>query len=217
MSQQHFGPGEGLSGPALIVNPHLLNISFCFTVRTADQRVSFMATTHSVGSGDYIRPYRNVRIKHFPVTVSQTILRGDAVKLAGAGLEQRIKIGVVSETTGYVGIAAEDITTTATHDAVKDRIAVWLATEDAEFIGRTVSDDTVDFSDIGVGVALDIDSDNSIWVVETDDVTAEIVRVLEYLDPTTKNVQTAEGDTSALCVFKFLPGATIWGQGIVQA
>ena len=94
-----------------------------------------MATTFSVGSGDYIRPYRNVTIKHFPVTISQTIKRGDAVKLAGAGLENRIKIGVVTETSGYVGIAAEDITTTGTHNAATDKIAVWQATESAEFIG----------------------------------------------------------------------------------
>ncbi len=176
-----------------------------------------MATTFSVGSGDYVRPWRNVRIKHFPVTVSQTIVRGAAVKLAGAGLENRIKIGVVTETSGYVGFAAESITTTSTHNPVTDTIAVWLGTEDAEFIGRTVSDDAVDFTDIGVGVALDIDATNGIWVVETDDVTAEVVRVLEYLDPVTRNRQATEGDTSALCVFKFLPGATIHGQGVVLA
>jgi hypothetical protein len=142
--------------------------------------------------------------------VSQTIRRGDAVKVAGAGLENRIKIGVVSETTGYVGIAAEAITTTATHDAVVDRIPVWLATPDAEFIGHTVSDDVVDFTDIGVRVALDIDSTNNIWVVETDDVTAEVVYVLGYLNPTTRDKQATEGDTSALCVFKFIPGASIY-------
>lgn len=169
-----------------------------------------MATTFTVGSGDYIRPYRNVRIQHFPVAVSQTIRRGDAVKKAGAGLENRIKIGVVSETSGYVGIAAADITTTATHNAVTDRIPVWLATPEAEFIGRSVVDDAVDFTDIGVNVALDIDATNNIWVVETDDVTAEIVQVLQFLDPVTKNVQATEGDTSALVVFKFIPGASIY-------
>jgi hypothetical protein len=176
-----------------------------------------MATTFGVSSGDYIRPYRNVRVAHFPVAVSQTIVRGAAVKLAGAGVENRIKIGVVTETSGYVGFAAESITTTSTHVSATDKIAVWLATENAEFIGRTVSDDPVDFSDIGVGVALDIDATNAIWVVETDDVTAEVVRVLSYLDPVTKNPQVAEGDSSVLCVFKFLPGASIYGQGVVLA
>jgi hypothetical protein len=163
-----------------------------------------MATTFGVSSGDYIRPYRNVRVAHFPVAVSQTIVRGAAVKLAGAGVENRIKIGVVTETSGYVGVAAESITTTSTHvPATKKR--------------STVSDDPVDFSDIGVGVALDIDATNAIWVVETDDVTAEVVRVLSYLDPVTKNPQVAEGDSSVLCVFKFLPGASIYGQGVVLA
>lgn len=169
-----------------------------------------MATTFAVSSGDHIRPFRNCKVRHFPVAVSQTIVRGAAVKLAGAGLENRIKIGVVTETSGYVGIAAESITTTATHNPVTDKIAVWMATPEAEFIGRTVSDDAVDFSDIGVNVALDIDATNAIWVVETDDVTAEVVTVLGYRNPITNNVQATEGDTSALCVFKFMPGASIF-------
>lgn len=169
-----------------------------------------MATTFAVGSGDYIRPFRNVRVQHFPVAVSQTIRRGDQVKLAGAGVENRIKIGVVTETSRIVGIAAASITTTSTHVPATDKIPVWLATPDAEFIGRTVSDDAVDFTDIGVNVAMDIDATNNIWVIETDDVTAEVVQVLQYLDPITKTPQTAEGDTSVLCVFKFMPGASIY-------
>ena len=169
-----------------------------------------MATTFTVSSGDHVRPWRNVRIRHFPVAVSQTIVRGDAVKIAGAGVENRIKIGVVTETSGYVGFAAESITTTSTHVAKTDKIAVWLAEPEAEFIGRTVSDDAVDFTDIGVNVAMDIDATNAIWVVETDDVTADIVRVLGYRDGLTMNVQATEGDTSAWCVFKFIPGASIF-------
>ena len=57
---------------------------------------------------------------------------------------------------------------------------------------------------------LEIDATNSITRVQTDGVTYETVVVLEYRNPTTGNLQTSEGDTNALCIFKFLPGASIF-------
>lgn len=173
--------------------------------------------TFTVGTGDYIKPHRNVTFKEFPVSVSQTVLVGSVLQKAGAGLENRVILSTDTVTTGIVGVAMEAITTTATHNAKTDKVLVALATPEAEFIGRTVADDAVDFSDIGVRVSLEIDATNSITRVETDDTTNETVRVLEYLDPVTRNQQATEGDVSALCVFKFIPGATIWGEGTVLA
>lgn len=176
-----------------------------------------MATTFGVGTGDYLMPWRNHRLRRYPVAVSQTVLLGSVLKLAGAGLENRVVLSTDSTTSGIVGIAMEAITTTGTHNAATDQVLVALATEDAEFIGTTVADDPVDFSDIGVRVELEIDATNSITRVETDGVTNEVVQVLEYLNPTDHNVQATEGDTNAKCVFKFIPGATIWGAGTVLA
>jgi hypothetical protein len=176
-----------------------------------------MATTFGVGTGDYIRPWRNVRLREYPVSISQTVLIGSVLKLAGAGLENRVILSTDTTTTGIVGVAMEAITTTGTHNAATDKVLVALATPDAEFIGTTVADDVVDFSDIGVNVSLEIDAANSITRVETDDVTNETVKVLEYLNPTNHNVQATEGDTSAKAVFRFIPGATVWGTGIVLA
>jgi len=176
-----------------------------------------MATVFTVSSGDYIRPLRNVRVKEFPVHVSQTVLKGSVLQKGGAGYENRVILSTDTVTSGIVGVAMEAITTTATHNAVTDRVLVALATPEAEFIGRTVADDTVDFTDIGVNVSLEIDATNSITRVETDDVTYETVKVLEYLDPVTRNKQATEGDTSVWAVFKFIPGATIWGVGTVLA
>lgn len=176
-----------------------------------------MATTFSVGTGDYIQPYRNVTIREYPVSVSQTVLVGSVLKVAGAGLENRVILSTDTTTSGIVGVALEAITTGATHNAKTDKVLVALATPEAEFIGRTVADDAVDFTDIGVRVSLEIDATNSITRVETDDVTNETVRVCQYLDPVTRNVQATEGDTSVWCVFKFIPGATIWGEGTVLA
>jgi hypothetical protein len=132
------------------------------------------------------------------------------LQLAGAGYENRLILGTDTVTSGYVGVAAEALTTTATHNAVTDHVPVWLATPDAEFIGRTVADDTVDFTDIGVNVELELDATYSITRVQTDGTTYEVVRVLQYLNPVTKNVQATEGDTSVWCVFKFIPGASIY-------
>lgn len=173
--------------------------------------------TFGVGSGDYIVPWRNTTIKRFPVSISQTVLVGSVLQKAGAGLENRVILSTDTVTSGIVGIALEAITTTGTHNAATDHVLVALATPEAEFAGRTVADDAVDFTDIGVRVSLEIDATNSITRVETDDVTNETVRVLQYLDPVTRNVQATEGDVNALCIFKFIPGATIWGEGTVLA
>lgn len=176
-----------------------------------------MATTFTVGTGDYIQPWRNVTFREYPVHTSQTVLVGSVLQKAGAGFENRVILSTDTVTSGIVGVAVEAITTTGTHNAKTDKVLVACATADAEFIGRTVADDPVDFTDIGVRVSLEIDATNSITRVETDDTTNETVQVCAYLDPVTRNTQATEGDTSALCVFKFLPGATIWGVGTVLA
>lgn len=173
--------------------------------------------TFTVGTGDYIVPWRNVTIRQFPVGVSQTVLIGSVLQKGGAGVENRVILSTDTVTTGIVGVALEAITTTSTHNAATDKVLVAIATPEAEFAGRTVADDAVDFSDIGVRVSLEIDATNLITRVETDDVTNETVRVLEYRNPVTRDVQATEGDTSALCIFKFIPGATIFGEGTVLA
>ncbi|MCR4339556.1 MAG: hypothetical protein NUW01_06680 [Gemmatimonadaceae bacterium] len=174
-----------------------------------------MATTYTVSSGDYIRPLNKCILKEFPVHTSQTVLKGSVLQKAGGGYENRVILSTDSITSGIVGVAAEAITTTATHVAATDKVLVWVADEKTEFIGRTVADDAVDFTDIGVRVSLEIDGTNSITRVETDDVTNECVAVLRYLTPGTMNVQATEGDVSVWAVFKFLPGATIYNATVL--
>lgn len=176
-----------------------------------------MATTFTPSTGDYIKPWRNVTLKRFPVGVSQTVLLGSVLQKGGAGVENRVILSTDSVTSGIVGVAMEAITTTGTHNAKTDHVLVALATPEAEFVGVTIAEDAVDFTDLGVRVSLEIDATYSITRVETDDVTNETVMVMEYLDPITRNRQPTEGDTSVLCVFRFLPGASIWGPGTVLA
>jgi hypothetical protein len=173
--------------------------------------------TFGVSAGDVIVPFNKPVLREFPVSVSQTVLIGSVLQKGGAGLENRVILSTDTITSGIVGIAMEAITTTGTHNARTDKVLVACAVPGATFAGRTVADDAVDFTDIGVRVSLEIDATNSITRVETDDVTNETVKVLQYINPETRNVQATEGDVNALCVFQFLPGATIFGEGTVLA
>lgn len=171
--------------------------------------------TYTVSTGDYIRPWKNTVIKRLPVHVSQTVLIGSIVQKGGAGYENRVILSTDTVVANIYGVALEAITTTATHNAATDHVLVALATPDAQFIGRTVADDAVDFSDIGVNVECEIDATYSITRVETDQTTYETVKVLEYLTPVTMERQATEGDVSVWCVFQFIPGASIYGAGII--
>jgi hypothetical protein len=173
--------------------------------------------TFGVGSADYIKPHNKPYLRRYPVSISQTVLVGSVLKVAGAGLENRVILSTDTTTSGIVGVALEAITTTGTHVPATDHVLVACAVPGALFEGRTIAEDAVDFTDIGVRVSLEIDATNSITRVETDDVTNESVQVLAYLDPVTRNTQATEGDVNALCIFKFIPGATIWGEGTVLA
>ena len=173
--------------------------------------------TYTVSAGDYLRPWMEYEIKEFPVHVSQTVLQGSVLQKAGAGYENRVILSTDTVSSGIVGVALEAITTTATHDAKTDKVLVALAKPGCRFLARTVADDAVDFTDIGVAVELEIDATNSITRVQTDGTTYEIVKVLEYRTPVTMEVQATEGDVSAWCVVEFIPGATVWSTGIVLA
>ena len=164
-----------------------------------------MATTFAVSSKDYARPWKNVRIQHFPEGASSTFKRGEVVIKGGAGVENRVIIAADNPTSAVLGIAAADASGTT-----GAKVPVWLATPEAEFIIRTISTDPVDFTDIGTLRAVEKDATNVIWVVDTSDASNDSVVCLQYLDPRTKEVQTTEGDTSVWVVIKFVPAATVW-------
>ena len=141
--------------------------------------------TISVSSGSYIRPYRNVRTKQFKVDVSQTIRVGDILVLsADADEGNRVKKAGADPATdrSIVGVAAEAITTGATHNAVTDRVLVWLATGDAEFLVHYGDTQALDNDDISVEYGVVLDSTNNIWRLDDTETTAKVFRVLELID-----------------------------------
>lgn len=151
--------------------------------------------TISVGSNSYVRPYRNVRIRHFRVDVSQTIRRGDLMILdPTADQGNRINKAGADPTTdrAIVGFAAEAITTDATGSAA-DVIPVWLATGEAEFIAHVQDTGVIDNNDISVEYGVVNDATNNIWRVDRSETTAKVVRVLELYD--------ADGDTNGRVIF----------------
>lgn len=153
-----------------------------------------------------IRPYRFCEIRHFPEDAGQTFKRGEVLIQGGAGLENKVKVAGNNPTSAIVGIAAENASGTT-----GNKVAVYLAKPDAEFVGYIDGTDAVDFSDIGSPRALEDQSTEEVWTVETDDAGNDSVVPTQYLDATTRTPLTAEGGTEALVVFRFIRAATIWG------
>ena len=140
--------------------------------------------TLTVGSRNYVRPFRNCRVRHFRVDASQTIVVGDLVVLSTDADEgNRINKSGADPTTDrkIVGFAAEAITTGAS-PAATDTIPVWLATGDAEFIGHVQDTGAIDNDDISTEYGMVNDSTNGIWRVDRTETTAKLVRVLELYD-----------------------------------
>jgi hypothetical protein len=141
--------------------------------------------TISVSSGSYIRPYRNVRVRRFPVAVSQTILVGDPIILSTTtDLGQRVaKAGTDPATDrSFIGFACEAITTTSTYVAATDKVLVWLATQEAEFLVHCENAAAIDNDDIGVEYGIVADATNLIYRLDRSETSAKIFRVLELVD-----------------------------------
>lgn len=142
--------------------------------------------TLTVSSGDFIRPYKGRgKIKWFPVAASQTILVGTPVQLSTTSDKgNEIKKSAADPTTdrGLVGFAAEAITTGASVSATTDRIPVWVASGENEFIVRAQDTGTLDNDDISVEYGIVEDSTNGIWRLDRSETSAKVFRVLELLD-----------------------------------
>lgn len=160
----------------------------------------------ALSAGNIIRPYRHVEIRHFPEAAAQSFKKGEVLIKGGAGVENSVQVASDAPTSGIVGIAAEDASGTT-----GNKVAVYCAKPDAEFVSFIDGTDAVDFTDIGVPKALEDQTSLEIWTVETDNDAADAVVPIQYLDATTRTPLTAEGGTEALIVFRFIRAATIWG------
>jgi hypothetical protein len=166
-----------------------------------------MASLGGVSSGDFIRPWRNCTLRHFPEAASQTFKKGDPLIQDSASTENRVKIAGDNPTSVIVGIAAEDAT-----GVTGNKVGVFLAEPHAEFVARGDATTGCNFTQLFTAVALEIDATNAIWRAETDDAGNDSIIVLEFRDPVTREVLTTEGGTDPLVVFRFKEAATVYGQ-----
>jgi hypothetical protein len=162
-----------------------------------------MATTFNVGSGDYVRPYRNVRIQHFPEAASQTFKRGEPLIMDAAGTENRVRIASTSPTTLIVGIAAADAS-----GVTSTMIPVWCATQDAEFKITGKAAQAMDYTDLGVGLEIEKDATNVIWIVDNTNTSADALVPLSILAP------AVQGDFRGYYVVRFAAAASYWMQTV---
>jgi hypothetical protein len=140
--------------------------------------------TLTVSSGSYIRPYRLFRIRHFRVNINQVIKLGDPVVLSvTADQGDRIALAGADPAVdrGFVGFAAEAMTTGATVTA-DNKIPVWLATQDSEFLVHVANGQALDADDISLEYGIVYDATNLIWRLDKTETTAKIFRVLELKD-----------------------------------
>jgi hypothetical protein len=167
-----------------------------------------MATTFTPSAGNIIRPYGRSKVKHFPEAASQTFKRGYPVIMDAASTENRIKVAADNPTAAIVGIAAEDASGTT-----GNKVAVWLAKPEYQFLVTTVASDPVDFTDRGACRALQAHASLAIWVVDTTDAGNDSVVIEDYINPVTMELQSTEGDSEVYAVVHFDPKATIYGAG----
>lgn len=159
-----------------------------------------MATT-PVGSLSYIRPYKagKTYTRQFAVDTSQTIRIGDILVLSTDSDEgNRVKKASADPTTdrAIVGVAAEAVTTGSTFAAATDKVLVWVADGNQQFIAHVQDAETLDNDDISVEFGTVLDSTNNIWRVDTSETSAKVFRVLELVD--------AHGDTNGRVVVMFI-------------
>lgn len=148
----------------------------------------------SVGPGNYMRPYRNVRIEHFPEGANQSFVVGDVLVLdTTADQGHRVVKGGL-DPTNIVGIAAEKASGVA-----GNMVAVWVADEEGEFVAHAGDAQAVDNDDVGDSFGIVNDTTNNIWRVDRADTTNTRVRVVKLLD--------SHGTVNGRLIIKFLNSA----------
>lgn len=161
-----------------------------------------MAVTYTHSAGDTIRPYRNVKVRHFPETTTQTFKRGDPViAVTGGTATSKTRIGVAANqpTTLIVGIAAADASGTA-----DNMVPVWLATPLAEFQIVYKAAQASAFGDFGTGLAILKEAVTNIWYVDNTDTTHDAVVPIELAPP------YVIGDIGGYVIVRFAFAATIY-------
>lgn len=152
--------------------------------------------TISVGKGSIMRPYRKVRIEHFPEAATQSFLLGDVLALATATDKGNQVALAGADPAVIVGVAAEKASGTE-----GTMIPVRVADEEGEFQANVDATQVLDADDIGDAFGIVRDATNLIWRVDRTDVTATRVRIVKLLH--------LHGDVNGAVVFKWLQASRL--------
>lgn len=158
-----------------------------------------MATTFTMSAGNIIKPYRNIRVRVFGESSSQTFVRGDILILdTGSDKGHRVKIAGTDPTTdrALVGIAGADASGVAGTE-----IPVYLFTPESEFVINGNS--THDVDDISVQYGVARDGTNKIWQLDLSETSAKVFTILELLD--------AAGDVNARYIVRAILSEALYG------
>lgn len=150
-----------------------------------------MATTWTATASDHPLPYRNTRIAYFPEGASQSFKRGHLVVLSSGKL---VKAASDPTANTVVGVAAE-----AASGVTDTKIGVYVADEQAEFVGRVQDAQATAITQVGAQFGVVLDATYDIFRVDISDTTNKRVTVTEMVDPA--------GDTNGRVAFKFMNAA----------
>lgn len=146
-----------------------------------------------VGAGNHFRPHRFTRIAYFLEGAAQTFKAGHLVVLSAGKI---VKGATDPAASTIVGVAAE-----AASGVTDRKIGVYLADENAEFIGNVQDTGALALANIGTAYGIVLDAGNDIFRVDLSDAVNTRVRVTELID--------AVADVNGLVVFKFLNAARV--------
>lgn len=158
-----------------------------------------MATTFTIGSGNTVRPYRNVRKRNFPEAASQTFVTGDVLILqTSSDKGNQVKISGADPTTDrfLVGVAAEPAS-----GVENTSISVYLFSPDAEFVIN--GNGTLDVDDISVRYGIVRDGTNKVWQLDLTETSAIVFKILELLD--------AAGDVNGRYIVQVVQSESLYG------
>ena len=148
----------------------------------------------TLSTGDYPRPYRNVRIEHFPEGASQTFAVGDFLILdTTADKGDRVVISGADPSSGtVVGVALEAASGTA-----ETLIPVAVLDEKGEFLIAALN--ALDRDDIGDEFGIVADATVK-WKLDQTETTAKVLHILKMAPG------YAHGDTGAKVIVKAAKG-----------
>jgi hypothetical protein len=146
-----------------------------------------------VTNKNVFRTRRLDRIAYFLEGAAQTFKAGHVVILSAG----KVVKGATDPAAGTVlGVAAE-----AASGITDNKIGVFVADENAEFIGNVQDTGVLALANVGLSCGLVLDGVNDVHRVDLADTTNLQVKVLELVD--------AVGDVNGLVVFKFLNAARV--------